>query len=108
MHGGDGVTAMQICLMALNSALKHGRSGQCYVKCNLPQFTMGERSLRGPGTDGQEGVRPGWKAEGIALTGGEERRPPAGPFPGWLCLGTAGCPHVLRFGVAATQPGDGC
>lgn len=55
MHGGDGVTAMQICLMALNSALKHGRSGQCYVKCNLPQFTMGERSLRGPALMGRRG-----------------------------------------------------
>lgn len=32
------VTAMRIRLMALNCALKHGRSGQCYVKCILPQF----------------------------------------------------------------------
>lgn len=28
-------------------------------------FKMGEWSLHGPGTDGQEGVHPGWKAEGI-------------------------------------------
>lgn len=70
-------------------------------------FKMGERSLHGPGTDGQEGVRPGWKAEGIAPARRRGARPPAGPFPGSLCLGTAGCPHVLRCGVAA-QPGGGC
>lgn len=102
MHNGDGVTAMHICLMALNCALKHGRSGLCYVMLSViyHNFAVGQWSLPGPGTDGREGVRPGWRAGGMApdRRGGAEV--PAGPFPGWLCLGTAGCPHVLRCSPA--------
>lgn len=102
MHNGDGVTAMHICLMALNCALKHGRSGLCYVMLSViyHNFAVGQWSLPGPGTDGRDGVRPGWRAGGMApdRRGGAEV--PAGPFPGWLCLGTAGCPHVLRCSLA--------